>query len=147
MSDIPAGFAPLGRRSPYIEAMGPFYVKAEGAARVIGFRVDEKHINTRGVAQGGFLASVADIALGYNLAFTVEPPLPLVTASLAIDFAGSARLGDWLEAHVDVQRIGRSVAFANCYICRGAERIVRASGVFARSEKAAKAGEGARPSG
>ncbi len=137
MAEVPAGFAPLNRNSPYIEAMGPFFVKAADGARIIGFRVQNKHLNTRGVAQGGFLASVADIALGYNLAFSSDPPLPLVTASMSIDFAGSAKLGDWLDARVDVQRVGGRIAFANCYICRGEERLLRASGVFARSEKVA----------
>jgi acyl-coenzyme A thioesterase PaaI-like protein len=48
-------------------------------------------------------------------------------------FAGSAKVGDWVEAHVDVHKVGGRLAFANCYIVRDGERIVHASGVFARS--------------
>jgi uncharacterized protein (TIGR00369 family) len=128
---IPPGFLELPRLSPYLDTMGPFHIKEDGVTHTIGLRVQRKHINTRGFVHGGFLCSVADIALGYNLAFGRDPPLPLVTASLSIDFAGSAGLGDWLEARVDVQKIGRRLAFASCHIFRGDERIVRASGVFA----------------
>jgi acyl-coenzyme A thioesterase 13 len=49
------------------------------------------------------------------------------------DFAGIAKVGDWIEAHVDVHKIGGRLAFANCYILRDGERIVHGSGVFARS--------------
>ena len=49
------------------------------------------------------------------------------------DFAGSARIGDWVEAHVDVQKVGGRLAFANCYLKVGEERIVHASAVFART--------------
>jgi hypothetical protein len=52
---------------------------------------------------------------------------------ITTDFAGSARVGDWVEAHVDVHKVGGRMAFANCYIVRDGERIVHASGVFARS--------------
>jgi acyl-CoA thioesterase FadM len=54
----------------------------------------------------------------------------MVTASLTIDYAGSAKFGDWIEIHVDVQKVGRTMAFANCYFTVDSKRIVRASGVF-----------------
>ena len=128
----PEGFALLPRISPFVAAMGPFYVKAAGEAKVLGVRVQEKHLNTRALVQGGFLCSLADMALGYSIAYREAPPMPLLTANLSVDFAGSARLDDWLEAHVDIQRVGGKLAFGNAYIwCRG-ERIVRASAVFAR---------------
>ena len=57
----------------------------------------------------------------------------LTTASITTDFAGAATVGDWIEAHVDVHKVGSRLAFANCYIVRDGERIVHASGVFARS--------------
>lgn len=139
--DVPGGFAPLDRRSPYIDAMGPFYWKADGRLRILGLRAAEKHINSRGVVHGGVLCGRADLAIGYNLAYLQEPPLPLVTANLAVDFAGSAKEGDWLECRVDIQRVGARLAFANAYIWRGAgpagraaERIVRASAIFARAD-------------
>ena len=57
----------------------------------------------------------------------------LLAASVTTDFAGSARIGDWVEAHVDVHKIGGRLAFANCYLVCNGERIVHASAVFART--------------
>lgn len=127
---IPPGFKPLLRPSPFLNEAGPFYVRQEENGLIIGLRILEKHTNSRGIAHGGLLLTLADIALGRNIAFLADPPLSLMTASLSADFAASAKLGDWVEARVDVQKIGRRLAFANVYLWVGSERIMRASGLF-----------------
>ena len=81
---------------------------------------------------------MADVALGYAAEGSVDPPVRLITTSISADFAGSAEVGEWVEARVDVQRVGRRMAFANAYLHVGERRIVRASAVFAR------AGQGGR---
>jgi acyl-coenzyme A thioesterase 13 len=130
----PPGFEPLFRSSPFLDLLGPFYYrKTEDGGFVIGVRVALKHTNGRGTAHGGLMATLADIALGYRAAFSQDPPATLTTASLTTDFAGSAKPGDWLEAHVEVQRVGSRLAFANAYLTVESERIVRASAVFARA--------------
>jgi len=129
-ADIPAGFAPIFRTSPFLETIGPLYSAGAGASLVIGMRVQEKHTNARGALHGGVLAAVADVALGYGLATSTEPPTSMVTATLSVDFAGSARIGDWVETSLDIQKIGARMAFANVYFSVAGERIARASGVF-----------------
>lgn len=74
--------------------------------------------------------ALADIALGYSAAFSKDPPLKLVTTTMTTDFAGSAKVGDWLEAAVDIQKSGSRLVFANTYISAGEERVVRASASF-----------------
>ena len=69
-------------------------------------------------------SSIADVA------FSRDQPVPMITASLTIDYVGVAKLGDWVEVHTDVQKVGRSMAFANCYFIVNDKRIARASGVF-----------------
>ncbi len=138
MSDaiaIPEGFAPLFRTSPFLEATGPFYYRRDGERLIVGLRILEKHANARGFAHGGLLMTLADIALGYSLAFREDPPASFLTATLSAEFAGSARIGDWVEAHVDVQKSGSRLAFANAYLTVAGERILRASAVFARNPK------------
>jgi uncharacterized protein (TIGR00369 family) len=130
MTGIPPGFGPLFRSSPVIDLVGPVYSKGEGADLVLGLRVEKKHCNMRGTLHGGIVAMLADIALGYTIAFSTQPPTGLVTANLTLDFAGTAKIGDWLEAKVDVQKKGSRLAFANCYLSVGESRIVRASAVF-----------------
>ena len=124
------GFKPLFRSSPVIDLIGPVYSKGEGTDLALGLRVEAKHCNMRGTLHGGILATLADVALGYTIAFSTQPPTGLITASLSLDFAGTARIGDWLETKVDVQKKGGRLAFANCYISAGGQRIVRASAVF-----------------
>ena len=97
---------------------------------MIGLRAEGKHCNARGTVHGGILATLADVALGYVMAFSSNPPTRLVTANLSLDFAGAANAGDWLEAHVDIQKQGSRLSFANCYIMVGDRRVVRASAVF-----------------
>ena len=49
------------------------------------------------------------------------------------DFAGNARVGNGLEARVDIQKFSRRLVFANAFLMIGSERIARASAVFARN--------------
>jgi acyl-coenzyme A thioesterase 13 len=65
----------------------------------------------------------------------------LTTAHISADFAGSARVGDWLESHADVQRVGGQLAFVNVYLVVNGIRIVRGSGVYLRRESPAEQGE------
>lgn len=127
---IPHGFELLFRSSPFLDLLGPFYYRENDDGFIVGIRVQEKHANARGLAHGGLFMTLADIALGYSAAFSKDPPLKLVTTSLATDFAGSAKVGDWLEATVDVHKTGSRLVFANSYISVGEKRVVRASASF-----------------
>ena len=67
---------------------------------------------------------------------------------MSADCAGSASVGDWIEARVDVQRLGGRLAFANAYLSVGEKRILGASAVFAVNAGAlppAEAPQGAAP--
>jgi acyl-coenzyme A thioesterase 13 len=132
--DPPQGFEPLFRTSPFLETVGPFFHRREpDGTFVVGLRVAEKHANARGSAHGGLLMTLLDIALGYRAAFSESPPASLTTASLTADFAGAPKVGDWVEAHVDVQRVGGRLAFASAFLVVDGERVVRGSAVFARN--------------
>jgi acyl-coenzyme A thioesterase 13 len=130
----PAGFSPIFRVSPVIEMIGPVYTRGEGFELELGMYAQPKHCNLRGGVHGGILATLADMALGYTLAFSSNPPGSFVTATLTIDYAGGARVGDWLTTRTDVLRKGDRLAFANCYIHARDQRIVRASAVFIRQD-------------
>ena len=130
MSEVPPGFEPLSRTSPFTDLLGPIFQKRDPAGLIIGVRIEKKHCNARGIAHGGVLGTLADIAMGYSAAFSTEPPTPIVTASQTIDYAGKAEVGDWIEVYSDVQKVGRGMAFVNCYCHVGTRRIARASAVF-----------------
>ncbi len=130
MTAIPDGFEPLARSSPFLDLVGPLYSRRTEEGLLIGFLAEDKHCNSSGFVHGGFLSTVADIALGYNASGLGGTETPMVTASISIDFAGSARAGDWVVYKTDVQKVGKKVAFANCYVHVGDKRIARASGLF-----------------
>src|SRR5262249_13711118 len=121
----PPGFEPYAEPSSFLERIGPLLQKRTGAGVIFGVRIAEHHCNRRDMAHGGLV-----VALGKTGEWFSQPPVSLITASLTVDFYGTARRGDWLQAETDVTRVGRQVAFGNCYL-RVADRIVaRASGVF-----------------
>jgi uncharacterized protein (TIGR00369 family) len=129
-TEIPDGFAPVFRSSPFLDAIGPLYQRGIGGAMALGFHVARKHTNGRGTLHGGVIATLADVALGYAIATASDPPGSLVTTSLTVDFVGSATIDDWVQTSIDIQKIGGRLAFANAYFHVGDQRIARASGVF-----------------
>lgn len=127
----PDGFRPLQRSSPLLDLLGPFYGRHDLQGRlVVAVRIEDKHCNHGGTAHGGLLSTLADVGLGYAMAFSREPPQPMVTVGLRLDFCGSARLGDWLEVHTEIDKIGQRMAFASARIRCGERLVASASGVF-----------------
>ena len=138
MKGAPRGFRPIPRLSPFNALVGPLYQRRRrGAALSIGLRIEKKHTNSRGICHGGVLATLADLSLGYAMHAKTDGKAAFVTAHLAVDYAGAAQLGDWIESVVEIQRVGSRLAFANCYLVSGERRIVRASAIFARSDRQA----------
>ena len=135
--DIPNGFRPIGelRTSPFLEHVGPFYFRQQERNLVLGLRVGEAHANARGTAHGGLLMTMADVALGYQLALAQDPPLGATTVSMSADFIGGAAVGEWIESHVEMQQLGSRMAFANAYLTAGDKRVARVSAAFLRHEK------------
>ena len=128
---IPPGFASLDGFSEFADLIGPLYKKETETSPRFGLLALQKHCNSQGFVHGGVFSGLADTALGYSVAFTRTPRImPVLTVNLSVDYAGIARIGDWIEVETDIQKVGRTMAFANCYFRVGEKRIARASGVF-----------------
>ena len=143
----PAGFRALTGLSPFNALVGPLYARkaAKGRELSIGLHLEAKHTNSRGICHGGVLATLADLSLGYAMHAKMGGKVSFVTAHLAVDYAGAARIGDWIQSEVEIQRMGARLAFANCYLVAAGRRIVRASAIFARADSvAAEGGPAAR---
>lgn len=128
---LPEGFKRHGARSRFMDHNGPFYVKGTGHDLVMGVYIQEHNLNHGGIAHGGFIASFADAAMGYAYATLTDPPGGAVTVNLTIDYVGIARLGDWVESQVDIQKEKGRIIFINCFLVCNGKRIARANGVFA----------------
>ena len=145
MKNVPNGFEPMSRSSPFVEANGPFYFKEENGALTFGVLLEARHCNSAGTVHGGLIATICDLALGRNIGFAAASPevlaawrhkqaaMPLkklVTISLSTDYAGYASVGDWIEVRTEVQKVGKALAFANAYVFRDEEKIARSNAVF-----------------
>ena len=128
---VPPGFGPIFRTSPMLDVLGSFFSKGAGTALEVGLLVTERHTNARGTVHGGLLATLADVGMGYLMASSTDPPTRMTTASLNIDYTGTAKVGDWIEVRMDPPRIGRQLAFANVRLMAGERQVARASAVFA----------------
>jgi acyl-coenzyme A thioesterase 13 len=128
----PPGFEPADVHSPFFRMVGPLWMRHDARGQLeLALVIDERHLNSRGHAHGGLLAAFADISLVRVVSRSQDPPVLLATASLSIDYADAVRIGETVISTVDIQRIGRRVAFANCYLNCGERRVVRASAVLA----------------
>ena len=128
---VPEGFVPLPRSSPLLDLLGPAYCRGDGLQLEIGLRADNRHANGRGTVHGGVLATLADIGMGYAMALSSEPPVPLMTASLTVDCLGAVQVGEWMVVRLEHHRRGWRMAFARVRLQVGEKVVARANAVFA----------------
>jgi uncharacterized protein (TIGR00369 family) len=127
---IPAGFEPHFRRSPFTDPWEPLYSKRTEKAVHLGLRLARPHTNSRGLIHGGLIASLADNAMGYSCAQAMGWTASLLTVSLGVDYAGSADIGQWLAVECEVIRTGSTICFAQSLIKADDVVIARASATF-----------------
>src|SRR6266851_5137655 len=67
-TDVPDGFEPHFRKSPFTDPWEPLYSKRTDKAVIMGLRLAKPHTNARGLIHGGLIAALADNAMGYSCA-------------------------------------------------------------------------------
>lgn len=144
MRAVPAGFEPMGSRSPFNQMIGPLQARLQDEGVVIGIRLEEKHMNTSGRLHGAMVSAIFDSCFGLNVGVAVardkgtdgelRPPgvngPPLVTVSLTTEYLGTAKVGDWIEASAVIQRPGRSLAFVSGQLTHEGAPIAKGNGIF-----------------
>jgi uncharacterized protein (TIGR00369 family) len=128
--DVPEGFSPFDNQGPFLEHVGPIYVNQGGGELVLGLRAEKRHANHRGSIQGGLLSTFADFALGRAIEADADDDKDRATVSLTVDFLKPARPGDWIESRARVDRVGGTLAFADCSLTVDGVEIVRARAVW-----------------
>jgi acyl-coenzyme A thioesterase 13 len=98
---------------------------------VVGLRIVPHHINYQDAAHGGVISTFADVALSHAVYDAERPRLAPSTVTLTVNYLLGAKLGDWLEARVRIDRLGGRTAYTSGGIWRGDEQIATMSGVFA----------------
>ncbi len=128
--DTPSGFSPYPNQGPFLEQIGPIHARDGDGEQVLGLRVGERHANHRGTIQGGVLSTFADFALGRAIELGAEDDHDRATVSLTVDYLKPAKPGDWIESRTSVDRVGSTLAFADCALCVDGREIVRARAVY-----------------
>jgi acyl-coenzyme A thioesterase 13 len=128
--DVPAGFVPFPNQGPFMEYVGPVHVEDGGEKLVFGLRAEDRHANHRGTVQGGLLATFVDFALGRAIEADADDDKPRATVSLTVDYLKPAKPGDWIESRARVDRVGGTLAFADCSLTVDDREIVRARAVW-----------------
>ena len=126
----PDGFEPFDPQGPFLEHVGPVLVAERDGELVFGLRVEERHTNHRGTIQGGLLSTFADFALGRAIEAVAEDGKDRATVSLTVDFLKPAKPGDWIESRTRVERVGGTLAFADCSLTVEGREIVRSRAVW-----------------
>ena len=130
MADVPAGFAPFEPQGPFLEHIGPVLVRDDDGVPTFGLRVEERHTNHRGTVQGGLLSTFVDFALGRAIEADADDGKDRATVSLTVDFLKPAKPGDWIESRARVERVGGTLAFADCSLTVEGREIVRGRAVW-----------------
>jgi acyl-coenzyme A thioesterase PaaI-like protein len=130
-SDIPDGFERHFRQSPLTDPWQPIYSRRTTDAVIIALRLARPHTNSRGLIHGGLIAALADNAMGLSCGVKLGGDGPrLLTVSLAIDFIGTAQIGQWLAVETDVIKTGGTLCFAQCFVTADGVAIARANATF-----------------
>jgi len=127
---IPDGFERHFRHSPLTDPWEPLYSKRAEKAVIIGLRLAKPHTNGRGLIHGGLIAALSDNAMGYSCAHVMGATSSLVTIGLAVDFIGTAQIGQWLAVEPDVIKTGSTICFAQSLVKADDVVIARANATF-----------------
>ena len=137
----PAGFELFETTSPFNLHLGPYYARVVDRVVTLGLRVAAHHCNRSGRLHGGMISTLADIAIGNNIGLALsfdedfrdkkaDDRPSIATVSMSTDFTGTAKEGEWVEVNVDLQNVGKTLAFGNAYLLCNDLRIARVSAVF-----------------
>ncbi len=129
-AEIPLGFAPSGFSRGFLDHSGPYFLKKNRARTIVGCRIAEQHLNYVSTAHGGVLATLADVALSLAIYANDEPKKPVATVSMTTNFLSAARVGEWIEASAEIDRIGGNLAYAHGTIWCKDRLLMTMNGVF-----------------
>lgn len=124
-------FTALPHPDPYLDQLGQFQKAETPSGWLVKVKVEPKHCNGRQLTHGGFIATLADVALAYGATYSQQPPLYMVTVHKSIDFIGTSFEGDTLYADITVKKQGKSLVFAESQIFQQDQKpIASASGIM-----------------
>lgn len=135
----PDGFELLDRDSPFSDLTGPYFEKRENGKHImLGMRVTKNHLNRIRLTHGGVYMTLADNAFGDAIKAECGQDASVITVNFSCQFLASAKEGDWLEARVSFNKIGRKLVFGDCKIFNGETMVFASEAVFSVQIKESK---------
>ena len=129
--DIPSDFSPHFRKSPVTDPWEPLYSRRRPDGVDLFVEVRSALCNARGFLHGGVLASFCDNFMGLSLGIVInDARANIVTVNLAVDYLGSAGIGDALRVEPRVIRAGSRLGFCDAMVTSGDKLIARANATF-----------------
>ncbi|MEM7329419.1 MAG: PaaI family thioesterase [Pseudomonadota bacterium] len=128
---VPDGFKRANFDIPFLDNAGPYFVKrGKSGQHLVGCHIRPLHVNYIGIAHGGVLTTLADVALSYQAFRYTDPPTKVATISLTTNFLSGARLGDWVLADCQIDRVGKQMTYVRGAIFIKEKVIMTATAVF-----------------
>jgi len=128
-SEFPEGFVEVDGHAAFATRNGPYYEKIIDEETVVrAFRADGRHLNGVNFVHGGMLMSFADSALARAINYRYKKRC--VTVKMNSEFLLPVKEGNWVEAHCEVVRDTRTLAFVRGELKVGARTVFKADAVF-----------------
>ena len=91
--------------------------------------IKENHLNSAGIAHGGYVCAVVDAGAG-TAAHRAAENNPCVTISLELKFISAIKLGEELVGSVKIQKKTKSMVFLTCELKTKNKITATAAGVW-----------------
>ena len=128
-TDIPPGYYPLTIARGFDKQFGKIYGKDVNGSLILGFRVEEHHLNAANTLHGGAIATFADWQIVAVQQLTdIDAHTP--TINLSLDYLSMAVLGDWIECSVQLQKKTKTMVFTYAEIICRENMIARATAIY-----------------
>lgn len=130
-----AGYRLYDPVDPFENGAGPFYWRQQddGSHHFV-LRAEARHCNSHGIVHGGLMMTMADLMLCATAKAATDGQ-PVVTISMANEFAASATEGELLEATGEIVRGTGSMVFVRGQVHVGARITMSCSAVVKRLRK------------
>ena len=116
--------------SPYYRWTGITLVDAEPGNVTAEIALDQRHVNLQGLAHGGVIATIGDIAMGLAIRTMVGPDRSHLTIEIGVHYLRPAPPGA-LRSNGRAVRVGTRIAYAEADISDAEGRLVaRATGSY-----------------
>jgi uncharacterized protein (TIGR00369 family) len=124
--------------SRYNSFLGPMMVRVEGGIARVRMTAERRHSNLRDSVHGGALLGFIDVALfAASRSFGLITAGSAVTLDLSTQFIGGGRIGEPLEAQVELLRETGRLLFLRGLVVQDEEKVASFSATIRKSARVA----------